>query len=103
MCRQSSCLVIVKRQDEMRSFEQQVTREQVLEFETAVYGLRNAPRAWWKRLVRDLTETGWIQHQLDECTYMFMNGTESLDSLESMWTISWWLEVTMTQSSLLLC
>ena len=36
----------------------QITREQVLKLETAVYGLRNAPRAWWKRVVRDLTETG---------------------------------------------
>ena len=44
--------------------------------ETAVYVLRNAPRAWWKRVVRDLTETGWVQHQLDQCTFMLMNGTE---------------------------
>ena len=35
----------------------QITREQVLKLETAVYGLPNAPRAWWKRVVRDLTET----------------------------------------------
>ena len=41
-----------------------------------MYGLRNAPRAWWKRVVRDLTETGWVRHQLDQCTFMFMNGTE---------------------------
>ena len=54
----------------------QITREQVLKLETAVYGLRNAPRAWWKRVVRDLTETGCVQHQLDQCTFMFMNGTE---------------------------
>ena len=39
-------------------------------------GLRNAPRAWWKRVVRDLTESEWVQHQLDQCTFMFMNGTE---------------------------
>ena len=51
----------------------QITREQVLKLETAVYGLRNAPSAWWKRVVRDLTETGWVQHQLDQCTFMFMN------------------------------
>ena len=38
----------------------QSTREQVLNLETAVYGLRNAPKAWWKRVVRHLTETGWI-------------------------------------------
>ena len=48
----------------------------MLKMETAVYGLRNAPRAWWKRVVRDLTETGWFQHRLDQCTLMFMNGTE---------------------------
>ena len=75
----------------------QITREHVLKLETAVYGLRNAPRAWWKRVMRDLTDAGWIQHQLDQCTFMFMNG------LESTWTISWWLEVMMTPSSLLLC
>ena len=51
----------------------QITREQVLKLETAVYGLRNAPSAWWKRVVRDLTETGWVQHQLDQCTFMFIN------------------------------
>ena len=53
-----------------------ITREQVLKLETAVYGLRNAPRAWWKRVVRDLTETGWVQHQLDQCNFRFMNITE---------------------------
>ena len=52
----------------------QITREQVLKLETAVFGLRNAPRAWWKKVVRDLTATGWVQHQLDQCT--LMNGTE---------------------------
>ena len=26
--------------------------------------------------MRDLTDTGWIQHQLDQCTFMFMNGPE---------------------------
>ena len=54
----------------------QITREQVLKLETTVYGLRNVPRARWKRVVRDLTETGWVQKQLDQCTFMFMNGTE---------------------------
>ena len=29
-----------------------------------------------EKVVRDLTETGWVQHQLDQCTFMFMNGTE---------------------------
>ena len=37
----------------------QITREQVLKLETAVCGLRNTPRAWWKRIVRDLTEN-WM-------------------------------------------
>ena len=47
-----------------------ITREQVLKLEAAVCGLRNALRARWKRVVRDLTETGWVQHQLDQCTFM---------------------------------
>ena len=54
----------------------QITREQALKLETAVYRLRNAPGAWWKRVVRDLTETGWVQHPFDQCTFMFTNGTE---------------------------
>ena len=44
--------------------------------ESAVYGLRDAPRAWWKRVVRDLTDTAWVQHLLDHCTFMFMIGAE---------------------------
>ena len=40
----------------------QMTREQVLKFGTAVFGLRNAQMSWWKRVVRDLTSTGWVQH-----------------------------------------
>ena len=48
----------------------------MLKLETAVYGLRNAPIAWWKRVVRDLADTGWVQHQLDQCTFTFVNGTE---------------------------
>ena len=51
----------------------QITREQVLKLETAVYGLRNAPRAWWKRVVRDLTETGWVQHQLGQSVYLHVH------------------------------
>ena len=52
------------------------TREQMLKLETAVHGLRNAPRVWWQRVVRDLTETGRVQLQLDQCTFTFMSGTE---------------------------
>ena len=48
----------------------------MLKLETAECGLRNAPRARWKRVVCDLTATGWVQHQLDQCTFMFMNGPE---------------------------
>ena len=36
----------------------------------------HAPTAWWKRVVRDLAGTGWVQHQLDQCAFMFVNGTE---------------------------
>ena len=51
-------------------------KAQLLKLETAVYGLRNAPKAWWKRVCRDLTENGRVQHQLDQCTFMFMNSTQ---------------------------
>ena len=57
--------VYAEPQQEMRD-RLQMARQQVLKLETAVYGLRNAPRAWWKRVVRDLAETGWVQHQLDQ-------------------------------------
>ena len=49
--------VYAKPLQEMRD-KLQITREQVLKLETAVCGLRNAPRAWRKRVVRDLTDTG---------------------------------------------
>ena len=48
---------------------------------TAVYGLRDAPRAWWKRVVRDLTDTAWVQHLLDHCIFMFMIGAELVEPI----------------------
>ena len=80
----------------------QIAREQVLKLETAVYGLRSAPRARWKRVVRDLTETGWVQHQLDlpSCSCVILS---LLDSSKSTRTIPWWLDVASIPFSQLLC
>ena len=68
----------------------QITREQVLKLETAVFGLRNVPRAWWKRVDRDLTETGWVQHQLDQCTFKMLcrNSKEHFNGQRGMSTMS---------------
>ena len=74
-CEEAKRDVYTEPPEELRD-KLQITRQQVLKLETAVDGLRNAPRAWWKRVVRDFTDTGWVQHQLDQSTFMFMNGSE---------------------------
>ena len=44
-----------------------LTPEQIIRLEGAVYGLRNAPRRWWMRVKRDMEALGWRCHQLDQC------------------------------------
>ena len=51
-------------------------RDEVLKLLGAVYGLRIAPRRWYKRVERDLQAAGWRQHQLDPCLFMLFDGTE---------------------------
>ena len=58
----------------------QITKEKALKLETAIYGLRNTQRAWWKRVARDLTDTAWVQHQLDQRTLMFRMVFHTSDS-----------------------
>ena len=41
----------------------------------AMYGLRKAPRAWYKRVKRDLEALGWRAHQLDQCVFSNMMET----------------------------
>ena len=47
-----------------------MTSDQLMKLERAVYGLRNAPRAWYTRIRRDLIAMGARPHQLDSCLFM---------------------------------
>jgi len=47
---------------------------EIMKLERAVYGLRNAPRAWYTRLRADLLKIGARQHQLDSCLFMVYEG-----------------------------
>jgi len=47
-----------------------MTPDQLMKLERAVYGLRNAPRAWYTRIRRDLIAMGARPHQLDSCLFM---------------------------------
>ena len=45
-----------------------------------------------------------VEHQLDQCTFMFVDGTELVGLIGvNAWAISWWLDVTTIPSSQLLC
>ena len=41
-----------------------------------MYGLRNAPRAWYKRVRTDLESLGWRAHQLDQCVFLKYEGEQ---------------------------
>ena len=41
-----------------------------------MYGLRNAPRAWYQRVKKDLEALGWRIHQLDQCVFVNYAGEE---------------------------
>ena len=53
----------------------QMTKEHVLKLTGSVYGLRNAPRAWYLRVRKDLEAQGWRCHQLDQCVFFYMMTT----------------------------
>ena len=48
----------------------------ILKLTGSVYGLRNAPRAWYKRVRADLESLGWRVHQLDQCVFMLYDKGE---------------------------
>ena len=48
----------------------------ILKLTGSVYGLRNAPRAWHKRVRADLESLGWRAHQLDQCIFLLYDKTE---------------------------
>ena len=47
-----------------------IDQSSILKLTGSVYGLRNAPRAWYKRVRADLESQGWRVHQLDQCIFM---------------------------------
>ena len=53
-----------------------ITKEFLLKLTGSVYGLRNAPRAWYKRVRKDLEALGWRCHQLDQCVFLKYDGDE---------------------------
>ena len=52
-----------------------LTIEQLVKIEGGVYGLRNAPRRWWTRVVRTMIEQTWTQHAIDKCLFMLIDET----------------------------
>jgi hypothetical protein len=54
----------------------QLTKNESLVLLKAAYGLAEAPRAWWKRLRRELETCGWHAMELDECV-MTMHALDS--------------------------
>ena len=53
-----------------------IGKESILKLTGSVYGLRNAPRAWYQRVKKDLENLGWRCHQLDQCVFLKYDGDE---------------------------
>ena len=53
-----------------------IGKESILKLTGSVYGLRNAPRAWYRRVKKDLEALGWRCHQLDQCVFLKYDGNE---------------------------
>ena len=49
-----------------------IGKNSILKLAGSVHGLRNAPRAWYKRVRADLQSLGWRVHQLDQCVSSYM-------------------------------
>jgi len=50
--------------------------DELMKLEAAVYGLRNAPRAWYERIKGDLLKIGCRQHKLDSCLFCVYEGDQ---------------------------
>lgn len=50
----------------------------MLKLEKALYGLRNAPRAWNKKWNKTVASCGFKQLQSDECVYTRGNGQKMI-------------------------
>ena len=55
----------------------QLDPSEIIKLESAVYGLRNAPRRWFEKLSEDVKKMGWRQHQLDQCVFLLFDPGES--------------------------
>ena len=53
-----------------------IGKESIFKLTGSVYGLRNAPRAWYKRVRKYLEALGWRCHQLDQCVFLEYDGEE---------------------------
>ena len=53
-----------------------IGKEPILKLTGSVYGLRNAPRAWYQRVKKDLEALGWRCHQLDQRVFLKYDGEE---------------------------
>ena len=53
-----------------------IDKDFILKLTGSVNGLRNAPRAWYKRVRADLESLGWRAHQLDQCIFLLHDGNE---------------------------
>ena len=53
-----------------------IGKESILKLTGSVYGLRNAPRARYQRVKKDLEALGWRIHQLDQCVFVKYDGEE---------------------------
>ena len=53
-----------------------IGKESILKLTGSVYGLRNAPRAWYQRVKKDLEALGWRCQQLDQCVFLKYDGEE---------------------------
>ena len=53
-----------------------IGKESILTLTGSVYGLRNAPRAWYQRVKKDFEAFGWRCHQLDQCVFLKYDGEE---------------------------
>ena len=53
-----------------------IDKDFILKLTGSVYGLRNAPRAWYKRVKNDLESQGWRVHQLDQCVFLLYDKGE---------------------------
>ena len=51
-----------------------IDKDFILKLTGSVYGLRNAPRAWYRRVRTDLEALGWSVRQLDQCVFRNYDG-----------------------------